>query len=123
MIRRYWWLAGLLVAAALVIILAPLASSDPDGLERVAIDSGFAEQGTDAAFEILPDYSVPFLGDSAASLIVAGLVGGAGIEQVTTDQTRSVLVRRDGVPVLAAGSAQAKIIAAAITTPTRSSSP
>ena len=25
------------------IILAPLASSDPDGLERVAIDSGFAE--------------------------------------------------------------------------------
>lgn len=75
MIRRYWWVVGLLLAAAVVIVLAPFASGDPDGLERVAIDAGFAEQGTDAGFEILPDYSVPFLGDSAASLIVAGLIG------------------------------------------------
>ncbi len=75
MIRRYWWLAGLLVAAMVVVVLAPLASDDPDGLERVAIDAGFAEQGTDAGFELLPDYSVPFLGDSAVSLIVAGLIG------------------------------------------------
>lgn len=75
MIRRYWWIAGLLVAAAVVIVLAPLASDDPDGLERVAIDAGFAEQGTDSGFEILPDYSVPFLGDSTASLITAGLIG------------------------------------------------
>ena len=75
MIRRYWWLAGLAVAAVVVIVLAPLASSDPDGLERVAIDTGFAEQGTEAGFEILPDYSVPLLGDTTASLIVAGLIG------------------------------------------------
>lgn len=75
MIRRYWWVAGLLLAVAVVAVLAPFASSDPDGLERVAIDTGFAEQGTDAAFEILPDYSVPFLGDSALSLIVAGVIG------------------------------------------------
>ncbi len=73
--RRYWWIAGLLVAAAVVIVLAPLASSDPDGLERVAIDSGFAGQGQAAAFELLPDYSVPLLGDGPLSLIVAGLVG------------------------------------------------
>ncbi len=75
MIRRYWWIVGLLAAAAVVVILAPFASSDPDGLERVAIDSGFAEQGTEASYEILPGYSVPFLGDSTASLIIAGLVG------------------------------------------------
>ena len=75
MIRRYWWLVGLLGAAAVVIVLAPFASGDPDGLERVAIDTGFAEQGTEAGFEILPDYSVPLLGDTAASLIVAGLIG------------------------------------------------
>lgn len=74
-LRRYWWLAGLALAAAVVIVLAPLASSDPDGLERVAIDSGFAERGEEAAYSILPDYSVPFLGDGALSLIVAGLVG------------------------------------------------
>ena len=75
MIRRYWWLAGLVVAAAVVVILGPLASSDPDGLERVAIDSGFAEQGQEAAFELLPDYSVPLLGDGPFSLVVAGLIG------------------------------------------------
>ena len=75
MMRRYWWLAGLVIAAAVVIIVAPLASSDPDGLERVAIDAGFAEQGRSAPFELLPGYSVPFLGDGAVSLMVAGLVG------------------------------------------------
>jgi len=74
-IRRYWWLVGLSLAVLVVAVLAPLASSDPDGLERVAIDVGFAEQGTDPAFEILPDYSVPFLGDSTLSLIVAGVIG------------------------------------------------
>ena len=75
MIRRYWWVAGLVLAAATVIVLAPLASDAPDGLERVAIDAGFAEQGTEAAFEVLPDYSVPLLGDGPLSLIAAGLIG------------------------------------------------
>ena len=75
MIRRYWWVVGLLITAAVVVLLAPLASDDPDGLERVAIDAGFAEQGTEAGYQLLPDYSVPFLGDSTASLIVAGLIG------------------------------------------------
>jgi len=74
-IRRYWWVAALVVILAVVVVLAPLASSDPDGLQRVAIDAGFVEQGTDAGYEILPGYSVPFLGDSALSLIVAGLIG------------------------------------------------
>jgi len=74
-IRRYWWVAGLAAAVLVVVILAPLASSEPDGLERVAIDTGFADQGTAAAYSILPDYSVPFLGDGPVSLIVAGLVG------------------------------------------------
>jgi cobalt/nickel transport system permease protein len=75
MIRRYWWLIGLALAAVVVAVLGPLASSDPDGLERVAIDAGFAEQGQGAAFELLPDYSVPLLGDGPLSLVVAGLIG------------------------------------------------
>jgi cobalt/nickel transport system permease protein len=63
------------LAVAVVAILAPLASSDPDGLERVAQDAGFAQQGQGASFGILPDYSVPFLGDGADSLVVAGIIG------------------------------------------------
>ena len=58
MIRRYWWLAGLAVAAIVVVILAPLASSDPDGLERVAIDAGFAEQGTEAGYQLLGHFTL-----------------------------------------------------------------
>ena len=30
-IGRAWWLVGLAIAALVVIVLAPLASSDPDG--------------------------------------------------------------------------------------------
>jgi hypothetical protein len=38
---RWWWVVGLAIAALVVIVLAPLASADPDGLERVAEDQGF----------------------------------------------------------------------------------
>ena len=75
MIRRYWWVAGLAIAVLVVITLVPVASSDPDGLERVAADVGFAPQGEEAAFEVLPGYSVPFLGEGSVSVIVAGLIG------------------------------------------------
>jgi hypothetical protein len=73
--RRYWWVVGLVVIAAIVIVLAPIASSDPDGLERVAVDAGFAEQGQTAPVEIMPGYSLPFVGDGPLSPIVAGLIG------------------------------------------------
>jgi drug/metabolite transporter (DMT)-like permease len=83
MMRRYWWLAGLALIAVAVIVLAPMASSDPDGLERVALEAGFAEQGQEAAFELLPGYSVPLLDDPGVSLVVAGLLGAALLFAVT----------------------------------------
>ena len=58
-----------------VLILSPLASSSPDGLERVAEDLGFLHQGKSAPYSILPDYSVPFLGEGASSTILAGIIG------------------------------------------------
>jgi hypothetical protein len=73
--RRYWWLVGLGIAGLIVLLLAPLASPDPDGLERVAEDHGFLAQAQDALYSILPDYSVPGLDDPAITTIVAGLVG------------------------------------------------
>jgi hypothetical protein len=71
---RHWWLIGLAIAALVVIVLAPLASSDPDGLERVAEDQGFLEAARDAAYSILPDYTVPGI-DGNLSTILAGLIG------------------------------------------------
>lgn len=71
---RWWWLVGLVVAVLVVIIFAPLASGDPDGLNRVAENLGFAQREHPAPYEILPGYEVPFLTGNA-SKIVAGLVG------------------------------------------------
>src|SRR5262245_7900097 len=73
-IRRWWWVAGIAIAALIVVVLAPLASSDPDGLERVAEDQGFLGMARDALSSVLPDYTVPGL-DGDASTIVAGLIG------------------------------------------------
>jgi cobalt/nickel transport system permease protein len=69
-----WVIVGLVVALA-VVLLAPLASANPDGLERVAEDIGFIEQGADAPYEILPDYTIPLLGETALSTILAGVIG------------------------------------------------
>lgn len=69
-----WILAGSVIAL-LVVLISPLASGDPDGLERVAIDMGFIDAGQSAPYEIIPDYTVPFLGETALSTILAGVVG------------------------------------------------
>jgi cobalt/nickel transport system permease protein len=58
-----------------VVFLSPFASADPDGLERVAIDLGFMEKAGAAPFEILPDYTLPFLGNTPLSTVAAGLIG------------------------------------------------
>lgn len=75
-IRRYRWvIVGLAVAALVVFLLAPQASSNPDGLDRVAGDKGFDEKAEDSRFEWLPDYTVPGVDNENASVILAGLIG------------------------------------------------
>jgi cobalt/nickel transport system permease protein len=71
---RGWVVAGLALSL-FVVLLSPFASANPDGLERVAMDVGFIETARDASYEVLPDYTVPFLGESGLSTIVAGAVG------------------------------------------------
>ena len=53
-------LGGLAVALLLAFVVSPWASSEPDGLERVAIDQGFADNATDhaTAGSPLADYAV-----------------------------------------------------------------
>lgn len=66
---------GLAVALLIVLLLAPNASTAPDGLERVAADEGFADAAEEAPFELLRGYSIPGVDDEAASRVLAGLVG------------------------------------------------
>jgi len=71
---RGWVMAGVLISLA-VVLLSPLASADPDGLERVAGDLGFLSKGAPGPYQLIPDYTLPFLGQTHLSTILAGLVG------------------------------------------------
>lgn len=83
-LQRWWWvIAGLIVACAVVFVLAPAASGDPDGLDRVSEDEAFSDKGEDPAYEWLPDYTVPGIDDEYWSLIAAGVIG-VGIVFVVT---------------------------------------
>ena len=71
---RGWVVAGVLISL-IVVLLSPFASASPDGLERVAENLGFFDRAQPAPYEIIPDYTVPFLGETALSTIVAGVIG------------------------------------------------
>jgi PDGLE domain len=74
-LKRYWWAVGIGLSVLVVMALAPLASGDPDGLERVGDDLGFNEAAQGPAYEILPDYTVPGLDDPVLSTIASGVIG------------------------------------------------
>lgn len=70
--------AGLAVAVALVVFVAPNASSDPDGLETVAAEAGFA--GTAQEHPVggpLADYQVAGIDSATWGTILAGVIGTA----------------------------------------------
>ncbi|MBZ0305845.1 MAG: PDGLE domain-containing protein [Anaerolineae bacterium] len=65
---------GLAIALA-VTFFSPLADPNPDGLEKVAEEKGFLEEGESPVYEILPDYTVPLIKNEAATTIAAGIIG------------------------------------------------
>jgi len=64
-----------LILTALLLIISPLASSHPDGLEWVAEELGFIDSAREPMFEIIPDYVFPGISNEAAATIVAGIIG------------------------------------------------
>jgi cobalt/nickel transport system permease protein len=69
-----WWLGGLAVSL-IVAVFSFAASPDPDGLERVAEDTGFLGAAQDSLYTIFPDYTLPFVGDPLISGILAVVLG------------------------------------------------
>jgi len=75
-LKRNWWvIAGLIIAVAVVLVLAPAASSDPDGLDRVSGDEEFSEKAKEPRYEWLPDYTIPGVENEWATVVLAGIVG------------------------------------------------
>jgi hypothetical protein len=77
-----------------VIVLAPLASPDPDGLESVAQDRWFMGAAQDAVYRLFPDYTIAGL-DGGLSTIVAGLIGVAVVFGLMTLLGRMLARRRN----------------------------
>lgn len=78
MTTRRFLLAGLLVALVLAGLVSHYASSQPDGLEKVAADKGFDAGERDHALKGSPlgDYGVKGVDDARLS---GGLAGVAGV--------------------------------------------
>jgi cobalt/nickel transport system permease protein len=87
------WVVGGVLASLAVLLLSPLASAFPDGLERVAEDLGFLQRGADAPYTILPDYTLPFLGETSPSTILAGVIGAAVVAGVAILLVRAIRVK------------------------------
>ena len=70
---RSWIYAGVLVSL-LAVLLSPLASLNPDGLNRIAMDLGFIHNAQSASGPFA-GYVFPFLASASVSRIVAGVIG------------------------------------------------
>lgn len=98
---RVFVLGGLLVALLFAVVVSQFAAPDPDGLERVAQDQGFAESGRDHALGggLFADYATSGISNEPLSLAVAGTAGvvitltvGLGLLSAVRDRGRP---RRD----------------------------
>ncbi len=67
----------LLIALLVAAVLSPLASSSPDGLERVATDLGFIDkgEGKNIIDALIPDYLFPGIENEAVATAAAGVLG------------------------------------------------
>jgi cobalt/nickel transport protein len=69
--------AGLLVSLAIAGVLSYYASSQPDGLEKVAEDKGFLDTAKDSANAGTPlaDYGITGLENERLSVGLSGIIG------------------------------------------------
>ena len=90
-----WWAAAL-VFCLLVATVSPLASSSPDGLEKVAEDSGFIDTAQASPFELVADYVFPGIQNEAMATILAGWLGTILLFGLTYGVTWLVRSRKTG---------------------------
>lgn len=97
---RVFAIGAILVTLVVAGVVSQFAASDPDGLERVAEDQGFAASATDHAFAdaLFADYATSGLDNETGSLAVAGIAGvtvtllvGLGIAAAVRDRRSQAL--------------------------------
>ena len=71
-------LIGIFAAIIIAMFVSPFASSNPDGLDKVAESYGFVEKAKNVIsdkFFLIPDYSFKPAGDSLWQTSLSGLFG------------------------------------------------
>jgi len=82
MSTRLFVVLAVAVAVGLATAVSPYASASPDGLENVATDNGFVEEGRLAAIQQdapIPDYAFPGIENERVATGVAGFFGALGV--------------------------------------------
>ena len=74
---RTFVIGGILVAMVFAVVVSQFAVDNPDGLEKVAEDTGFIESGEEhsLADSIFADYATAGISNESVSLAIAGIVG------------------------------------------------
>jgi len=87
------WIVGGVLVVGLVLLISPFASGFPDGLEWVAEEQGFLNTAVDSTYQLLPDYTIPYLGETAVSTVAAGLIGALLVGLLVIGLTKMVKTR------------------------------
>jgi hypothetical protein len=99
--------AGAFVAIALALAIglatavSPFASPNPDGLEKVAEQKGFLDQGRLHSLQEdapIPGYALPGVKDERVATGLAGFVGTLGVFAIGSGLARVVRRRPHGAP-------------------------
>jgi hypothetical protein len=96
---KWFTILALAIAIGLATAASPFASAAPDGLERVADDHAFLDQGRLAKVQEdapVPDYAFPGIDDPRLATGVAGFAGTLGV--FTLGFGVAALARRRPVP-------------------------
>jgi hypothetical protein len=98
---------GLIVVLGLAFFVSPFASSSPDGLNRVAMDKGFAETAKEHPLSggPLAGYSVKGVDDQKLSTGLSGVIGVAitfGAGMILFGLLRTYRARRGPTPTATA---------------------
>jgi cobalt/nickel transport system permease protein len=74
---RTFVIGGVVTALLFAVVVSQFAADDPDGLEKVSIDEGFADQAQDHALgdSIFADYATSGIDNESLSLAIAGACG------------------------------------------------
>jgi hypothetical protein len=105
---KVFTIIALSVAVGLATAISPFASPSPDGLERVAEDKAFLENGKPAAIHDsspIPDYAFPGVENERVATGLAGFVGSLSLFVI--GYGLALLVRRRGDPQGASGASRA----------------